>query len=312
MPERQALVSILTLNWNAKETTLAWLDHLREIDYSRQSLEIIVHDNASVDGSQTAIGRKLESMRSDGWRNLTLVEASYHPGVTEAFNRAFAHVSADTEYVLRLDNDVTMRPDAMRVLTDTMRQIPDAGVVGCQVIHNNPRIPDYGAIFINWWGGRHRIARPDFLTDCDVLLGCILMIRRSVLDQLGFMFDPTLFFFQEEADLCQRIRRVGGRVVYNPATTVYHNPGTSSSRHSSLTQYLCIRNGVVFTKRYNAVPRKQVVYGLAILSALKQALMSRDPLALRAVVDGLREKALSTEWWNEEMRSAEARVHGVG
>ncbi len=102
-----------------------------------------------------------------------------------------------------------------------------------------------------------------------------------------------------------------GPSVHNAATVVYCRLGTSSSEHSSLTRYLCIRNGIVFTKRYNAAPRKQVVYGLAILSALKQALMRRDPRVLRAVVDGLREKALSVEWWMEEMWSAEARVSRV-
>lgn len=301
-------VSILTLNWNAKQTTLQWLAHLRNIEYPKDRLEIVIHDNASVDGSQSLLRSELEKMKSDGWRNLILIESLEHPGVTEAFNRAFARASKDAKNILRLDNDVAPKPDAVKVLAETMEMFPDAGIVGCQVVHNNPKIPDYGAIFINWWGGNHRIVRANSILECDAVLGCALMARRTLLDKIGFFFDPTLFFFQDEGDLCLRAKRLGYKVLYDPSAVVFHKAGTSSGKHPNLTTYLCVRNGIIFFKRYNRFPRKQVAYLRVILYSCKELLLRWNLLPLQAIMDGFREKPLSEKWWNEELAVKDAEV----
>jgi len=42
--------------------------------------------------------------------------------------------------------------------------------------------------------------------------GCCLAIRRAVLEQVGG-FDPDYFLYQEETDLCLRVRRAGYRIA---------------------------------------------------------------------------------------------------
>src|SRR5438876_12244162 len=117
----EAFVSILTVNWNGRRTVQEWLKHIAAIEYPRQRLEIVIHDNASTDGSQEILREALAAMRGDGWRRLVLIEATEHPGLRGAYNNAFAATSPDSEYLLQIDNDVRLDPSALRRLVDIMR-----------------------------------------------------------------------------------------------------------------------------------------------------------------------------------------------
>ncbi|MDX6664556.1 MAG: hypothetical protein QOG68_762 [Solirubrobacteraceae bacterium] len=51
--------------------------------------------------------------------------------------------------------------------------------------------------------------------------GAFLLVRRSAFDAAAG-FDDGFFLYKEEEDLCLRIRKAGGRVVYEPAAEAVH------------------------------------------------------------------------------------------
>jgi N-acetylglucosaminyl-diphospho-decaprenol L-rhamnosyltransferase len=53
------------------------------------------------------------------------------------------------------------------------------------------------------------------------------MIRREVLEQIGF-FDETYFLYYEETDLCLRAQRAGWKIMYLPTASVAHIGGAST------------------------------------------------------------------------------------
>ncbi|MBI4129268.1 glycosyltransferase [Candidatus Peregrinibacteria bacterium] len=59
---------------------------------------------------------------------------------------------------------------------------------------------------------------PGMVRDVDWVVGACLLIRRTLLDQIG-SFDPRFFLFFEDIDLCRRSWEVGKRVVYFPKVT---------------------------------------------------------------------------------------------
>jgi N-acetylglucosaminyl-diphospho-decaprenol L-rhamnosyltransferase len=66
-----------------------------------------------------------------------------------------------------------------------------------------------------YWRERHARA------DVAWVSGACMVIRRDAFEAAGG-FDERFFLYKEEEDLCLRIRRAGGRVVYEPAVRVHH------------------------------------------------------------------------------------------
>ena len=62
---------------------------------------------------------------------------------------------------------------------------------------------------------------PEGPTRVDWLAGASLMMRRSVLDEIG-LFDEGFFLYYEETDLCHRALRAGWPTVYVPDSRVTH------------------------------------------------------------------------------------------
>lgn len=307
--EQWPFVSILTLNWNAKETTLQWLSHLKEIDYPKDRLEIVIHDNASVDGSQRAFRTELEKMKDDGWRNLILIESPEHPGVTEAFNRAFAKADDSSKYILRLDNDVHFDRNALRIMAETMERSPRTGVLGCRIVlyrkdmnGTDQTIFTYGAIFVNEWTGRTKIVDMKHIAPCDIVLGAVMLVRREVVKKLQFFFDPSLFFFHDEGDLCLRVKKLGYEILYTPEAISFHEFAQSSGKTPNLCRYLNMRNGIILMKSSHSPLRYHITYYLLLLLEMFKSLMKMDKLALRALKDGFLQKQLDAEWWKQALK----------
>jgi N-acetylglucosaminyl-diphospho-decaprenol L-rhamnosyltransferase len=63
----------------------------------------------------------------------------------------------------------------------------------------------------------------------DWVSGAALWLRRDALDAVGG-WDERYFMYLEDTDLCWRLRRAGWDIAYEPAATVWHVQGASTSR----------------------------------------------------------------------------------
>ncbi|HSO27562.1 MAG TPA: glycosyltransferase, partial [Anaerolineales bacterium] len=63
----------------------------------------------------------------------------------------------------------------------------------------------------------------------DGVSGSCMLIRRAVIDQIGYL-DERFFAYQEDADYCFRARRAGWDVYYHPAAQIIHYGGWGGSR----------------------------------------------------------------------------------
>ena len=55
------------------------------------------------------------------------------------------------------------------------------------------------------------------------------MARRTALQAVGG-FDEGFFLYEEDADLCRRVRQKGERVLFTPAGEIRHRRGVSMAR----------------------------------------------------------------------------------
>jgi GT2 family glycosyltransferase len=112
------LLSILIVNWNTRQRVLECLGSL-PIDAGRESCDVIVVDNGSVDGSADAL-----SANSD----ITVIRNERNVGYAAAVNQAYRASSG--EFVLLLNSDVVLAPNALNSLTQFLVDHPGAAGVG--------------------------------------------------------------------------------------------------------------------------------------------------------------------------------------
>jgi GT2 family glycosyltransferase len=298
------IVSIITANWNGARRLRAFLADLSALNYPKEELELIIHDNASTDGSQRLITDEFDAMKAEGWRRLHLINALVHPGLNRAYVNAYAHTSGNSEFILEIDNDVRLAPDALKRLVFTMRNNPNAAVVGCNVRY---AVPPYeqncGAIFYDWWFNKDQRKDLADVSRCDAILDCVMLLRRNTLNAVEVYFDPDYYFFCLGSDLFMRLKKKGWDILYDPKAVAYHDAGYSTSRHSDLTTYLCVRDNVVFHMNHNQMYRFPVIQLRTLISACKHLVLHRDSTRFRAMIDGLRRKPFDLNWWQDQLKA---------
>ena len=217
------------------------------------SLETVVIDNASEDGSREAVAGFGSAVR--------LIALSENIGFAAAMNAGIAATSG--RYVLALNPDCRLEPDFAAVLGDRLDR-RDAGDVGSASgrllraegpsLAATDRLDSTGIYFTA--SGRHfdrgsgEKAEGRYLREEDVFgaSGAAGFYRREALESGRIStgcFDGDFFLYREDADLAWRLRRLGWRCLYVPRAVAYHrrrNLPERRRRMSSLANLQSVKN----------------------------------------------------------------------
>jgi N-acetylglucosaminyl-diphospho-decaprenol L-rhamnosyltransferase len=154
-------------------------------------------------------------------------------------NRGVAATTAD--YVCSVNPDAVPRDGAIAELRGFLDAAPRGGVAGPAMVYpdgtlqpSRRRFPTVAGTILRRTPLRlafdpyklqrrhyHLDERPDGPVEADWMLGGFLMLRRSMLDELGG-FDEGFFLYGEDIDLCYRAWRAGWTCWYVPAAVVEH------------------------------------------------------------------------------------------
>jgi GT2 family glycosyltransferase len=209
-------VTIGIINYNGRECLPETMKAVKQLEYP--SLEVIVVDNDSTDGSREWL--------EDNHPDVRCVRLSRNIGLPGARNVALRE--AKTEYVLVMDNDISVQPDTLSRLMEVMKSI--SGVGAChpemtdpndtEVHHYNGGSIHYLCVLVSRPRPKADEVRPWF-EQFDVTAGGALLMRRDVALQIGG-FDSDYFFNWEDGDFTVRLTLAGYKVLNIPAATVRH------------------------------------------------------------------------------------------
>ncbi|MEX2218776.1 MAG: glycosyltransferase [Phycisphaerales bacterium] len=189
---------------------------------------VVVVDNASTDGTGEVVDRFIAERGPADLRFERVYEGM--PGKVAAMRRLFAGTSE--EFIGIIDDDTVPEAPWGAAMLSLMDDQPRAGIVS-------------GPVRNIWETGPTRLARvyrrslgdQDFgprrveLTEpMSFLMGASLVIRRSALDESGWMqgsrlvarTGPSLECGAEDAEVCVRIRQAGWGVWYEPGAKMGH------------------------------------------------------------------------------------------
>jgi N-acetylglucosaminyl-diphospho-decaprenol L-rhamnosyltransferase len=247
-------VSIIIVNWN----TCALLGDCLEAVYRHMgdlSVEVIVIDNASTDGSA--------QMTQARFPTTCLVLNGENVGFARACNQAMAISSG--RYMLLLNSDAQVTPGALRALVSLADAEPRAGVVGARLVFpdgtfqaSHTRFPTLWQEFLilsgigRLWRGRwypsHGPEESLGPRAVDYVEGACLLARRQALIEVGGL-DEAYFMYAEDVDWCYRMIQQGWQVWYQPAAVVIHHGGGSSQNRRVQREANLYRSRVRFLRQ---------------------------------------------------------------
>jgi len=252
--------------------------------------EIIVVDNGSTDGSCEVVDRQFPDVE------LIALETNrgFAAGVCEGLRRARG------EWVLLLNNDATIDPEAVHLMLAAVDEAHNVGAVATQIrFDSEPPLINSAGIEIDRLGvvydrllGERPSASESEPTEVFGASAGGALYRRAMLEDVGG-FDDSFFLYMEDADVAWRARTRGWRCLYVPDAIVHHHHSASAGQGSSL-KYFHVGVGRVRLLAKNADARHlrrwalpMVAYDLAYVAF---ALVTGRTLApLYGRVRGLRE-----------------------
>jgi GT2 family glycosyltransferase len=241
-------ISIIIVNWNGEKWLKKCLDSLLAQTY--KNFEIIFVDNASEDGSVKLV--------KTNYPDVIVVESDENLGFAGGNNLGFMH--AKGEYILLLNNDTWAEEDYLEKFIEAFHRIPNLGCAQSKIVlMNNPEKLDVcgsfwtDSSFLYHYGYGQNKNDPRFNKILPFFSnkGAAMLIRRSVLEEVGF-FDQDFWCYYEETDLCHRIWIAGYECWYYPSAAVYHAMGgTLGMLDNSYLQYHNFKNKLLsFTKNF--------------------------------------------------------------
>ncbi|MDT5271767.1 MAG: hypothetical protein QOH49_3953 [Acidobacteriota bacterium] len=220
-PERPVTTSVIIPVFNKVEFTFQCLRSLlREVNFDET--EVIVVDNASTDRTRELLAHFQGFVR--------VIENEENRGFVDACNQGAE--SARGRYLVFLNNDTVVLPGWLPSLVETIERDARAGAVGSLFLYPDGRIQEAGSII--WSNGEtfkygrgktpedHRFT---FAREVDYCSGASLLIRRELFERLGGFDRRYAPAYYEDTDICMGVRSLGLKVIYQPASRLYHFEG---------------------------------------------------------------------------------------
>lgn len=223
-----------------------------------ENIPALVVDNASTDNSReiaaACAARVIANQRNEGYGRANNI------GVT----------AAASQFCLIVNPDVRIDPGLIDAFRRAADRYPDTAIFGPRLVEPDGRIFDRptsilepGVTLTNSSGAKDG-------NEAINLSGACLFLRRSVFDELGG-FDPNIFLFYEDDDLCFRTRQHGWKLRTVDGAVARHKRGNSTAPSPANTYR--IRFHQAWSRQYvlHKHGRRRDAITVLLRSALKYA-----------------------------------------
>lgn len=237
------LVSILIVNWNARENLKECLISLFKIAYL--NFEIILVDNGSEDDSV--------EMAEKSFPKVLIVKSEKNLGFAGGNNLGLKYCYG--KYILFLNNDTIVTKDFLGKLVKFMEKRNDVGIIQPTILFHRPGLPldrrinSVGSFLLNSGFLYHldygkKFVQKNYKDSYEIFsaYGACFLARKNVIEKVG-LFDPDYFAYFEETDFCHRVWLNGYKIMIYTKPFIYHKGAkTAQKLPSDFIQYHSFKN----------------------------------------------------------------------
>lgn len=220
---RRPDLTVVIVTWNVRQLTLNCLDTLFN-GSEGVDLEVIVVDNASVDGTVESVEAR--------YPDVELVRNRENVGFPRANNQGLRQ--ARGRHVLFLNPDTEVGEGTIAACVQELDRNPDVGMVGCRLMYPDGTVQYEGgrrayrlghlvreALYLHMFFPRHSLFAHQLMgswdhrdtRDVEAISGAFMMARRDLARTVGGL-PEDLFMYHEDLSFCLRVRKAGYRIRY--------------------------------------------------------------------------------------------------
>ncbi|MBD5305023.1 MAG: glycosyltransferase family 2 protein [Bacteroides sp.] len=266
-------VSIIIVNYHTSDQIADCIESVRKLSHGFE-YEIIIVDNNSEPALKQVYNDQVD---------VTVLLLPENVGFGRANNAGFD--IAKGRYVFCLNPDTILLNNAIGILVDFMDTHPEAAACGGNLYDTElkptlsfRRILPGLKWEINEFFNRkieRSIYKSDYIfnntgqpIEVGYITGADLLIRKEVIDKVGG-FDSRFFMYYEETDLCNRIKKHGGKIFSVPSAKIQHLEGGSFKETG--VNYNRLKRSEEGRKTYNSInfsPARRLLVNTLCLSTL--------------------------------------------
>jgi len=262
---KEPRIAIVTVNYDLEEDTIKCVDSLLKQDYKNR--EIVLVENGSDEGIYKRLMERYE--------NVEFIRLSKNLGFVGGFNAGIKYAKdKGFDYVLIINNDTTADKNFAAEMIKTALTDKKIGIVGCKALYmgDRKRIQTAGILFnkkgLNYVDrGIDERDEGQYDKQGDMLVSGVAMLINLSMNEL--YFDKDFFAYFEDVDLCERVKRAGYRIVYQPKAVLEHRFSRTANKVSGFKVFYGWRNYLRVMRRYHSIFEYLFVLLKAWIRAIK-------------------------------------------
>ena len=227
-------ILIVIVNYNGKHLLQKNLRSV--VDNGYGSFDIVVVDNASIDGSREYIRKEFPMVK--------VIDSSENLGFGRG-NNLGVEKYPDYDAYLFLNNDISVPVGFLANLVKVLESDKNIAAVGPKILYSKKKkypdgtekyIINSAGIFVDKhflsydrYDKKEDNPKYNVVEEIDALMGGAFLVKKEIFQKLQG-FDPKMFLYYEDIDLSLRIRDLGYKLYYVGTSEVYHDHMASSRK----------------------------------------------------------------------------------
>ncbi|MEX8548386.1 MAG: glycosyltransferase family 2 protein [Mucilaginibacter sp.] len=255
--------SFVIVNYNRKDELLKTISKTKELINGNPDYEIVIVDNASIDGSADAV--------EAAFADVTVIRKAQNMGAP-AWNEGFERAKGD--YMIIIDDDSHVE-SGLKDALDYLDRNQQVGVLALNVVSGPYTSEDW-----EWQDGQDLVG----------FIGCGAILRKETYQKIGGYAD-WIFLYVNEWDLGLRAIEAGYQVKYFAKCKVVHR-ASKINRSSKRLRVFVTRNEMAIVYKYFPKNRWKYLTRIAInsMKGLRQLQLKESWYNLIGIIEFLKMK----------------------
>lgn len=251
-------IEILIINWNAGTLITDAVESILGCDYPKESLSVIVIDNASTDGSVENIPPH---------PSVKIIRNKKNVGFAAACNQGYLLAKGD--YFLLLNPDTKLFIDTLTKSVQFMEQNANISILGVKhlddmgIVHPScsrfPTLSDFLILSIGLNKVFPKFFKPPIIMmdydyekggNVDQVMGAYMFMRMRDIDRFGLKMDERFFLYYEDLDFSKQLREAGGLSYYTPSISIIHAVNGTTNQIKDRRLFYNIKSRLQYSKKY--------------------------------------------------------------